>query len=346
MMPADIQRSASILPEPVMNKHPLRPITDQDIAAYKRDGVVCLRNVLDQEWIESLKTNCLAARLHPERFGLLPNQGNPRYMARTMPEFREFAFHSPIAEAAARVMQSRTIRFFFDEMFSKEPQSTNSTIWHNDRPGWPVTGQMVPSIWVPLTPITKANSLEVLAGSHRHDVLYWLFSPNALKMVRPDGRPGHPDVEALRQDPKMNFMSWDMDPGDILILHPWVLHYNAGNPTDEWRLALSTRVFGDDIRWAPRPDCLNIAGISLDEMIEGEAPAGPLLPLIWSEDGSRDDTQSYPHGFATIWSSEAYERERTRRAAATGGFVKRLKDVGGPTPVRIEDLKAAIRQSV
>lgn len=326
-----------------MNREPLRAVTAQDRAAYARDGVVCLRKVLDQDWIESLKPNCVEARLHPEKFGLLPNLANPRFMARTMPEFREYAFNSPIGEAAGRVLGSSTIRFFFDEMFSKDPGSTNSTIWHCDRAGWPVTGQMVPSIWAPLTPISKANSLEVLAGSHRHDVLYWLFSPNALKMVRPEDRPVQPDIEALRGDPEMNFLSWDMEPGDLLILHPWVLHYNAGNPSPDWRLAVSTRVLGDDIRWAPRPECLSIAGISIDEMIEGEEPAGPLLPLIWSEDGRRDDTENYPRGFATSWKPDAYQRENERRAPK-GGLLKRLRDTGGASPVPVEELKAAIRE--
>ena len=58
----------------------------------------------------------------------------------------------------------------------------------------------------------------------------------------------------------------------------------------------------DSIRWAPRPDCVNLAGISWDEMIEGEAPEGPLFPVLWSADGQRDDDSQFPRGFATTWS--------------------------------------------
>ena len=87
----------------------------------------------------------------------------------------------------------------------------------------------------------------------------------------------------------------------MLIVHPWTLHYSAGNPTDDWRIAISVRVFGDDIRWAPRPDCLNIAGISFDEMLEGAAPSGSHIPLIWSEDGRVEGDKHYPRGFATAW---------------------------------------------
>ena len=130
---------------------------------------------------------------------------------------------------------------------------------------------------------------------------YWLFSPNARKMIKPDDRVPHPEIESRRGEPGLRFLKWQMDPGDMLIVHPWVLHYSAGNPTDDWRVAISERVFGDDIRWAPRPDCLNIAGVSFDEMLDGEKPEGPLFPLLWSKDGRQDDDSEYPKGFATRW---------------------------------------------
>jgi hypothetical protein len=111
-----------------------------------------------------------------------------------------------------------------------------------------------------------------------------------------------------------------MEPGDILVVHPWTLHYSHGNPTDDWRIAISVRVFGDDIRFAPRPDCVNLAGVSFDEMLEGERPEGPLFPLLYSEDGRRDDTTDFPRGFATRW-----KRERRGDVNEYETFQKSLK---------------------
>lgn len=286
-----------------LNTKPIREITQDDIDTYHRDGVVCLRQVFDPEWAEMLDPIARRVIIDKEDVGLLPTIPG-RYMARRIPEYRKLIFESPLAEAAGRVMQSKEIRFFFDEFFAKPPQSDAKTLWHCDRMGWPTEGKMVPSIWIPLTPIVKANSLECIAGSHTQDVKYWLFSPNARKMIKPDDRASHPDCEPLRDNPNTTFLAWDMDPGDMLVIHPWTLHYSAGNPTDDWRIAVSVRVFGDDIRWAPRPDCLNIAGASFDEMIEGEKPGGPLFPLLWSEDGRYDGDAEYPRGFATSWSQQ------------------------------------------
>lgn len=312
-----------------LNRSPLRPVTAEDAATYQRDGVVLLRGVLNREWIERLLPIGLRIAAGKEDFGLLPSYPG-RYMSRLIPEFRELAFNSPIAEAACRAMGSRQARFFFDEIFAKAPQSQEKTIWHTDRMGWPVSGQMVPSLWIPLTPITKANSLECIAGTHVQDVRYWLFSPNARKMIKPPDRVPHPDGESMRKDPNLRFLTWDMEPGDMLVVHPWTLHYSHGNPTDGWRVAVSVRVFGDDIRWDPRPDCVNLAGVSFDEMIQGEPPAGPLFPLVWSEDGQRDDDSQFPRGFATRWKRErrsdvneyetfARDFEQSRRAAAATG---------------------------
>jgi ectoine hydroxylase-related dioxygenase (phytanoyl-CoA dioxygenase family) len=315
------------------NSHPLRPISQDDIDTYARDGVVCLRNVFDRDWADLLRPLVERIMIKKEDFGLLPTFPN-RYMTRRIPEFRRFVLESPLGEACARTLRSKQIRFFFDEIFAKTPRSESKTVWHNDRMGWPVNGVMVPSLWIPLTPITKANSLECIAGSFKNDARYWLFSSNARKMIQPPDRVSHPDGEALRADPRVRFLTWDMAPGDMLVVHPWCLHYSSGNPTDSWRMAVSVRVFGDDITWDPRPDCVNLAGVSLDEMIQGEKPAGPLFPVMWSEDGARDTDQNFPWGFATTWSKDLdAAKVHDRNQFVNTEYVKQER--GGPSKVDV-----------
>lgn len=285
----------------VFTTSPLTQIEPSHQSSWQTDGVVCLRQVFDKDWIDSIRPACQKIAESDEDFGLLPTMPG-RYMSRTIKPIRRFIFESPLAQAAGLVMGSKEIRFFFDELFAKPPQSESKTLWHSDRMGWPVIGEMVPSLWIPLHDIDEENCLEVILGSHRVDYPHWLFSPNARKMIRPDDRPKHPDEDKLRADPQNQFKRWALKAGDMLVLHPWLLHFSAGNTARDWRLALSVRVFGDDIRWAPRPDCVNLAGVSFDEMIEGETPHGPLFPLLWSEDGRRDSDGDYPCGFATRWS--------------------------------------------
>lgn len=288
------------------NSEPIRPVTDKERADYERDGVVCLRQVFDPEWLDSLMPSARKVSIDGEDLGLLPSAPG-RYMSRVLPEFRRFMFESPMAQAAAQTIGSSKATFYFDEFFAKPPKSDSKTIWHCDRMGWPVSGEMIPSLWIPLHDVTPDNCLEVILGSHTQKVPYWLFSPNARKMIKPEDRVGHPDEGMLRADPNNTFKNWDMKKGDMLVLHPRVLHYSSGNSSDEWRIAMSCRIFGDDVRWAPSPECLNLAGVSFDEMVPGEAPQGPCLPLLWSEDGARDGDAEFPRGFATRWSSERKE---------------------------------------
>ena len=248
-------------------------------------------------------------------------------MARCVDEFRELALNSPLGEVCGLTMQSKEIRFFYDELFCKPPQSTTKTVWHSDRGGWPVKGTMVPSFWMPLTPIVKANCLEVIPGTHRNDVVYWNMTPNARQMIKPDDRINVPDGEAVRDNSAYQFLTWDMEPGDALLVHPWALHYSSGNPTDDWRIAISLRVFGDDITWDPRPESVNFSGCSLDDMIPGEKPQGRIVPLIWSDDGRRDPVDQYPRGFATAWSADA--RARFEASTKPVSYESEVKARGG-----------------
>ncbi len=38
-----------------MNAHPLAAITDTQVDAFWRDGVICLRGLFDAEWVEHVR---------------------------------------------------------------------------------------------------------------------------------------------------------------------------------------------------------------------------------------------------------------------------------------------------
>ena len=289
-----------------MNANLINKVTNEHRSQYERDGAVVIRKLLDEDWVAALLP--IARRIvDGENVGLLPHRPY-NFMSRVIPEYRELVLRSPIGEATGKLLGSSTVRFFFDQIFAKPPHSTTQTVWHNDRGGWPFTGQMIPSVWIPLLPVVPKNSLEVLAGSHKNDVLYWNSTANSRQMIRPDNRSAFPDEETLRSERGRDILRWSMEPGDALFIHPWALHYSSGNPTENWRIAISIRPLGDDVRWDPRPECVNIAGLSFDEMLPGERPSGPLVPLIWSQDGTTEDVDRFPRGFGVAWEPGACER--------------------------------------
>lgn len=268
-----------------MNKKPLKTVTQEIIDEYQRNGVVCVRGMFDRAWPESLLKAFERIQGDPQEHGLLPySVGGYKYLWHKVPEFRDYVFNSPAAEVVGRVLGSEYSIFFFDQIFAKEPGSTKATVWHNDFPGWPTDGEMIPSFWMALTPVSKANSLECIAGTHRDKTLYWNITNNSRKMIQPPDRHVCPNMNERRDDPDLTFLSWDMEPGDALVIHPRTLHYSGGNPTENRRVALSTRWAGSDIVWNPRPECMNLPGISFDEMLPGHVPSGDLFPRVWQRE--------------------------------------------------------------
>lgn len=274
-----------------MNKHPLTPVTQEHIETYSRDGVVCLRGMFSPEWIEYLRPAAEAAR--DDKLERLHGNFGDMHLWHRSEVFRKYVFESPAGEIVGRTMQSKEVRFFFEKIWAKEPGSTKTTPWHTDQMSFPVDGEMVPSFWMALTPVTKDNSLECIAGSHRSATRHWNWTYNAAQMIQPPDRPDFVDYNTRRDDQDVTVLSWDMDPGDCLLIHPSCYHYSGGNPLDQWRIALSTRWFGDDVTWNPRPESINLPGISFGEMVKGARPEGPLVPLIWSEDGRQEPYTPY-----------------------------------------------------
>ena len=88
-------------------------LTEEMIQAYERDGVILLRNVIFSEDIEEMRIAVETAMANPGPYHTdFPPDGDKGrlfddlYMYRRFDKFREFTFHSPAAEIAARASRS------------------------------------------------------------------------------------------------------------------------------------------------------------------------------------------------------------------------------------------------
>jgi len=299
-----------------VNKHPLKPVTQNHIDLYKRDGVVLLKGMIDQEWVERLTESWL--RMRREMEAGKPSYHLPRELLTNDPrllseieaidgkqrrkerkgggfmsakfmhlwdtDFMAYGTESPAGEIVGRVIESNTVRFFWDQMFVKDAACNIGTYWHSDFAAWPCKGEMLPSFWLALTPIDKdLNSLECIAGSHKDTVMQWPRAFNSRLLDRPMDRPDYIDYEQHRGDSDIRFLSFDMNPGDAILIHPRVYHGAGANrhPTQD-RIALTTRWFGDDVVWDPRPECVNTPGLPFENMTPGVHPDdAALFPVVW-----------------------------------------------------------------
>jgi ectoine hydroxylase-related dioxygenase (phytanoyl-CoA dioxygenase family) len=70
--------------------------------------------------------------------------------------------------------------------------------------------------------------------------------------------PRLPDIE--RERDRFDIVSWAVEPGDVLIFHPRMLHGGAPTHEGRQRRTLSLRFFGSDAVFAPRPGNLGATG--------------------------------------------------------------------------------------
>ncbi|MFO1056916.1 MAG: phytanoyl-CoA dioxygenase family protein [Dongiaceae bacterium] len=237
---------------------PARPVAPEAIETYRRDGVVCLRGMFEQSWLDHLAAGIEQAMVErgplaevytrPGAAGLF--FGDLSLWKRLQP-FRDFVFHSPAARIAAAVMGSRKVNFFYDQLLVKEPGTAERTPWHQDQPYWAVAGRQVCSIWLPLDPVDLETAVEYVRGSHDWGVSY---NPRHFLDQSPyqgTGLPELPDIEADRA--RYDIGRWAMQPGDCLVFQAMIVHGAPGNRSARRRRALATRWTGDDATYLERP---------------------------------------------------------------------------------------------
>ncbi|KAJ9575249.1 hypothetical protein L9F63_025801, partial [Diploptera punctata] len=84
-----------------------------------------------------------------------------------IPEFQEFVEHSPAAEIAGNLMECEWVKFYHEHVLNKEPGTEKPTPWHHDQSYYPINGDKVCSIWMPVDPIPLDSTLRLVRGSHQ-----------------------------------------------------------------------------------------------------------------------------------------------------------------------------------
>jgi ectoine hydroxylase-related dioxygenase (phytanoyl-CoA dioxygenase family) len=82
--------------------------------------------------------------------------------------------------------------------------------------------------------------------------------------------PRLPDVEARRAD--FDIVSFAVEPGDVVVFHPAILHGGAATRPGTRRRTLSLRFFGEDATYAARP--------GMTQVVVGEAEATNVFQLL------------------------------------------------------------------
>jgi ectoine hydroxylase-related dioxygenase (phytanoyl-CoA dioxygenase family) len=280
---------------------PTREISPGEIETFRRDGVVMLSGMFDEEWIDLLRSGLDAHLDEPTtRARVWDRDEAGRTMFwdslawRDVAEYRRFVFESPAAEIAARLLGSSRINFFFDAVFVRSAGSQFETPWHQDEPYWSVEGHDTCTVWMPLVPVKAKNALAFVPGSHSGLMAFDQYDFGSLN---PDGKidvdrsdfsaTAEADIPDINADPDaFGVLSWDMDPGDCVVFNSRILHGGSGllDPGEDLRV-FTSKWLGDDVRVAVRdegmdPDFSEL--MASHGLMAGDRPGTDLLPEVWS----------------------------------------------------------------
>jgi ectoine hydroxylase-related dioxygenase (phytanoyl-CoA dioxygenase family) len=231
-------------------------VSDADVTAFGRDGVVVLRQVFD-DWIEPLRRGVDAVMQSPSPLerSVTPADGSAPFFQdlcnwQRIPEFRRFVFDSRAAVIAARLMRSRTARFFHDHVLVKQAGGSTVTPWHQDQPYYCVDGHQSVSFWTPLDPVSRDVVMECVRGSHLWGKGFRPMRFDGTRLYDNDDFEPMPDIEAMRD--RLDLASWDMLPGDAIAFDFRTIHGAPGNSSSRPRRVFSSRWVGDDATYAVR----------------------------------------------------------------------------------------------
>lgn len=258
---------------------------DDDKAAFARDGVICLRQVLSADLVSRLAEGIDACLERPGPKGRNFNSDGSSgrfagdvFMWTFEEAIRDFLLRSPLAEVAAAFMHSQTAVHMLDQMFVKEPHTPARSPWHQDQTYMYADGEQLISIWVAVDPVTHdSGAVEWIRGSHRSGTLYQAtgFDPNIT--YETDDYEPLPDIDPHLED--YDIVSYETDPGDIIVNHLRTLHAAPGNTTRRRRRAVAFRFTGDDAYYVVRKK--GSRPIVDPGLKAGDKMPCDLFPVLW-----------------------------------------------------------------
>ena len=225
---------------------------------FQNNGVVLLKKIIDQKWIEELRKGIEYNFQNPSEYKCVYEKLDDKEIFyddycnwQRIKEYKNFIFNSDIAKIAGSLMQSNKVNLFHEHVLIKEKGSKKRTPWHQDQGYYCVKGKDNVSIWIPLDKVEINSSMEFILGSHKWNKT---FLPTKFKGYDYDHKDKEfekiPDIENNRD--KYQIISYECEVGDAIAFNYATIHAAYENNSSNRRRAFSIRLTGDDARYIKR----------------------------------------------------------------------------------------------
>ena len=259
------------------------PLTEEQIAFYRENKYIKLKNVLDAETLAHFN-GVISERVAAKRKELdeLPLEKRDTYGKAFLQlmnlwteddAVKELVFSPRVAGIAAGLIEADGVRLYHDQALFKEAGG-GITPWHADQYYWPLDSDKTVTAWIPLQATPKEmGPLEFSAGSHKieegRDLAISDESEAVLK-------------EKLRVNDFPHVIE-AFDAGEVSFHSGWVFHRAGANSTDEVRKVMTVIYMDKDMKVTPPKN--KHQQNDLDTWMPGSTPGkvvdSPLNPVLF-----------------------------------------------------------------
>lgn len=228
--------------------------------AYARDGVVHVPGALDADalaaaeaaWAWSVENpGPLASKIRTK--GSSATFYQDLYNPAVLTGYQPMLEASPVTGIVADLWGGGPVWFMYEQVFLKEGGEARRTPWHQDSSYLAVAGEQLAVAWITFDRASREDSLEFVKGSHKgrlYNGSRFDLDDDTLPTHPNSSLPLLPNIEADRA--AWDIVSWAVEPGDLIVFHPKMLHGGAPTHPGQRRRTLTLRYFGEDAVYDPR----------------------------------------------------------------------------------------------
>lgn len=277
-------------------------VSAEELAVFRRDGVVVLRQRFDRRWLTLLSDTIDQAMADPgpnlARHSTEPDA--PGYFEdywtwNRHAGFTEFVHDSPVGELGAALLGSATANLVMDNWFLREAGSRSRPPFHHDVSYFDFAGSMC-VCWLPLEDVTASNGITFARGSH-------LWGKHFLRVRFGDGhRVDEPDrltLDGIEYEPPpdiesdpdaYDLVSFDLRAGDCIFFDIRTLHGSLSTVVPDTTVRRYTlRMAGPDAHIRYRGDWASEERAQFEAAGygPGDRLAGAFFPQLHPREGLR-----------------------------------------------------------
>ncbi|GAA2481811.1 phytanoyl-CoA dioxygenase family protein [Winogradskya humida] len=240
------------------------------LTAYEEQGFAILRGVIDQELLAELDAH---VRWLGTKYPDLPPEDYHHPLMRDDAFWVRAVTDSRLVDVAEAVL-GPDLALFTAHYVCKPPYQGRAVLWHQDGAYWNLEPMRALTVWLAVDASTRENGcLRIIPGSHR------------IPLSKPVSRNDVPNMlqSATQQDlvdewvAKAGIVDIELQPGDVSIHHPNILHYSEPNTS-------ATRRCGLDMGFMATSTSISNQGLYLNPiLVRGETVPGINEYRPWAQ---------------------------------------------------------------